>query len=187
MMNIFNKTKNIEVENLRIENAKLNYLNNELNNKLSQIKNENNELSQIKNENNELNNKLSQIKNENNMLKIKSMNIHDIIKLNIVTPDFQRDVCKIRIKNLQESIIQNPNFIQPLIFGKIKEYNYIIDGQHRFNILQNLINCDHDVLKNIYTIPVVINDYTSLEEMKKDFESINDTMKLSDLIYCNEV
>lgn len=163
-MNFFNNNK---VKKLEEENKELTNVNEILNKRIKTLTDE------VKSLQEELN------KRKTNMYDLKSL-----INITFNRPSFQREPNKQRIKELSIIISNKPNFIVPIIIGVLDQQYYIIDGQHRISAIHKIFS--EELYEKIKEVPVVFNHYRTMEEMRLDFEIINDTMTLSQLIYCDE-
>jgi len=105
-----------------------------------------------------------------------------LMKIDINTPDFQRELIHDKVQEITTELFNNPNMLEmynPIILAELYGKNYVIDGQHRLMALSNLleynqiVNCLYQVIKcksheDIIKHFVSINKNTPLENFYKN-------------------
>ncbi len=108
---------------------------------------------------------------------IKAEFFGDIIKkYNIEVPNIQRILNQDKVNDIVEYqkkyILENnrSNFLGIINIHYVKSLNkyFLVDGQHRYNALQELYNIGHNI--NVFIEYVTVENY---EELKKNYNTIN--------------
>jgi chromosome segregation ATPase len=160
-----NKTLNIKykknIKEMKLLNEKLNSSFKDLNFFKEELQKNSKELELIQNEFKKIGFQYETIENLKNM-KFKKCNI-------------QRNINNEHYIKLKEDIEKEPLFITPLYITNLNGIYEIIDGQHRFEVINK-----SDVLDQNLKIPIKIFDINNPEDKKKLFLIINNNLKLED-------
>lgn len=117
-------------------------------------------------------------------IKYRYEKIKDIIKTEYIRPDCQRYISEDRINEMGENIKIHLQAITPIYFCIFNKKRYVIDGQHRLKIYENLKKYDNikipivDIYvnkkKEIYDYFLLINNQLVLNEIWRRDETIKD-------------
>jgi 5-methylcytosine-specific restriction endonuclease McrA len=105
----------------------------------------------------------------------------------IEIPQFQRELCEIKINTIVDKIIKNSSKNWLLLQGRISlgyiintQKLYILDGQHRIKAIDKIISQQSELGNEIYnkTIEIIIIKFNDISEMKDYFVDINSNSKI---------
>ena len=170
-LDLYDKYVKLEKENKTLKNEIR-----EITNKRDQISNEKIHLENVRHSEEHQYKKLLE------ELKIQEYNkktINDLLNMKLVDfkDDFykevQRDIFEEHIKELENKIIENPDFINPFYICNFEDKNYLIDGQHRYTCCKNIKNTEkYNKIKDKLIKLEIVNVF-SKEEMKEKYNLIN--------------